>query len=255
MATMSLPPPDPSSPAATDLPAPPDPVSEDPDAATDPEDASDASPGFLSRRWALPVWGWLVLGVAAAAVIIGLVATRPEDDTKQVAELQAQVAAKDAELAQSQADAQQEAFDDVQEVRDEAERQLSDAASAREQAEQALELVTQEYADLVAFEITRVQTEAITQACSTADAAGYAQGARPDPTTFGPAAAEGLPADASVKVLAALDQAAISAKVDECYQTGSDRYLSQTTTTTTTTVPPEPAVADPGAIAAGQTPS
>jgi hypothetical protein len=38
--------------------------------------------------------------------------------------------------------------------------------------------------------------------------------------------------------------AAITASVDSCYQTGSDRYLSQTTTTTTAA--PEPPV-DPSA--------
>jgi len=233
MTPMSLSPPEPTSPATTPVPT---------NGGADPDAAAGAplSRGFLSRSWALPVWAWLLGGAALAALIVGLIVTRPEDDSQQVTDLQEQLAAEDAALAQSQADAQQQTFDDVQEVRDEAERQLSDAASAREQAEQASELSTQKYTDLIAFEITRVQADAVAQACSAADAAGYAQAAKPDPSSFGAAAAAGLPDDASTQVLVALDQAAISAKVDECYQTGSARYTAQTTTTTT--VAPEPPV-------------
>jgi hypothetical protein len=198
----------------------------------------------LARRWSLPAWAWLVL----AAVVVGggivAVVTRPDDDSKRVAALEDEVRAKDAELTQSQADAQQEAFDDVQEVRDEAEQQLSAAASAREQAEQSAEQADARYTALLEAEVARVQDRVMDRACTDADAAGYAQAPKPDPASFGQAEVANLPADSAAEILTRLDTAAINAQVDSCYQTGSDRYLSQTTTTTT--LPPEPP-ADPNA--------
>jgi hypothetical protein len=209
----------------------------------------------LATRWGLPIWGWLILGALIAGGAVAAVVTRPDDSTKELASLRSQLQDKDADLAQVEADAQQSAFDDVQEVRDEAEKQLSDAASAKEQAQQAQEQSDAKLAELVAFEVGRVQAEAVAAACTAADAAGYAQTAAPDASTFGPAAATGLPADVSAQVLASLDNAAIQAKVDECFQTGSARYLSQTTTTTT--LPPETVPPDPveSAIDPASTPS
>lgn len=198
----------------------------------------------LAKRWSLPAWAWLGLGAVVVAGAVVAVATRPDDDSKLVAALEEEIQAKDAELLQAQADAQQEAFDDVQDVRDEAEQQLSAAASAREQAEQAAEQADARYNALLEAEIVRVQEEANSRACSDADAAGYAQAAKPDPATFGPAEVANLPADTAAAILARLDMAAITASVDSCYQTGSDRYMSQTTTTTT--VAPDPP-ADPNA--------
>jgi hypothetical protein len=198
----------------------------------------------LAKRWSLPAWGWLLVGAVVVAGAVVAVATRPDDDSKRLAALEEEVQAKDAELLQAQADAQQQAFDDVQDVRDEAEQQLSAAASAREQAEQSAEQADARYNALLEAEIVRVQEEATNRACSDADAAGYAQAAKPDPATFGPAEVANLPADTAAAILARLDMAAITASVDSCYQTGSDRYLSQTTTTTTAA--PEPP-ADPSA--------
>lgn len=288
---MSLPPPDPTGAAWTDLPHPAggdptgvggdaiaaDPVFEgsalsstaaDPEVGTTvastappvamPTAAAAGAPGDpgaprqhrgLGTRWGLPIWGWLILGALIAGGAVAAVVTRPDDSTSELASLRSQLSDRDANLAQVEADAQQRIFDDVQEVRDEAEQQLSDAASAREQAEQAQEQSDAKLSELIAFEVARVQAEAVAAACTDADAAGYAQTPAPDASTFGPAAATGLPPDVFNQVIAALDAAAIQAKVDECFQTGNARYLSQTTTTTTLppeTVPPEaPVIIDP----------
>jgi hypothetical protein len=207
----------------------------------------------LAARWSLPAWAWLVLGAVVVAGAVLAVATRPDDDTKRVAALEEEVRAKDAELLQAQADAQQQAFDDVQEVRDEAESQLSAAASAREQAEQAAEQAEARYLALVDAEVARVQATAASKACTDSDSAGYAQAAKPDPASFVQEQVANLPADTAAEITARIDMAPITAAVESCYQTGSDRYMSQTTTTTT--APPEPPV-DPNAPPAdGATPS
>ena len=89
-----------------------------------------------------------------------------------------------------------------------------------------------------------MQQESQTNACSESDAAGYAQAPKPDPSSFAQAEVAHLPADTAAAIIARLDMAAIAGQVDSCYQTGSDRYLSQTTTTTTLPAEPPP---DPNA--------
>lgn len=205
----------------------------------------------LAKRWSLPAWAWLALGTAVVAAGVAAIITRPDDDTKEVATLQAEVASKEAEIVQVQADARQEAFNDVQEVRDEAEQQLSAAADAREQAEEAADLSDARYAELVEYQIGVAQAAANEAACRAGDTAGYKQEAKPDPAKFAPGAVAELPGDTRAAVLAQLDTAAIKAQVDECFENGSNRYLAQTTTTTTTTAPPPPPAVDPNAPPAG----